>query len=101
MRNKNLELKIIEILNRYDPQKLMESGFPEDEYKIEADEIIKELPKCKSADEVQNIIYNIFVQMFEYGSKSDGSDKERVDKGAAGKKEDYKNIAREIYALKR
>ncbi len=99
MVNKTLEEDIREILKKHDIMDLIDDGASEQEYEAESAVISAKISKCESVKEAQNMIYSVFVQMFEYGSKLDENDKRRVDKGGAGKKQDYEKITKEIYAL--
>jgi hypothetical protein len=101
MINKTLEDSIGEILKKHDPMKLIEIGAPEQEYEVEAGIISDKIYKCESIEEARDMIYHVFVQNFEYGFKLDGSGKRRVDKGGAGRKQDYEKVAKEIHALLR
>lgn len=100
--NQILFKKIRRIINKYDPIKLISIGCPKDEYDPEIKLILNDLSKCKSIKEINNLVYNIFVEMFEYGGKvKNFKDKKfkKIDPGYVGKKKSYNPIAKEIYFL--
>lgn len=57
--------KIEKILYTYDPVGLGKMGAPEDEYSPEAEPIAKGLPYCKNLQDVDNLVYDIFCEMFD------------------------------------
>ncbi len=73
-----------EIMNRYDPLRLLKMGAPDDEYVPEIKRIIPRLRRITTVDQLQDIIYKTFVEMF--------------DEQMAGPKEDYRRLSEEIYA---
>ena len=58
-------------INQEDPIGLISMGTPDDEYSREVEKIIKGISKTKTVDEVGNLIYKTFVEMF--GSEIAGS----------------------------
>ena len=100
MVKENLQQRIADILNKHDPIGLIKLGCPADEYHSEAKLILERVPKCKSNDEAADTIYSIFVKMFEFDKPKERTPR-HIDKGGAGKKEDYRRIAEEIYPLLR
>ncbi len=81
-----LELRISLVINKYDPIKLLREGAPDDEYAPEAKMIAETLNEAKSESALKKKVYDIFVEMF-------GRD-------VAGKKNKYRRLAQEVYALK-
>ena len=101
------------ILRRHNPSKkpdLEEYVCLEDEkcqlwaqpYDCESDEIAKELTDSESLRDTQYLVHRIFVSYMEYTVDDLGEDakEHHTFPGAAGRPEDYKEIAEEIYALK-
>lgn len=78
-----LEERIREIVNRYDPIKLIKGGAPDDEYAPEVKMIAEAFNETKSESALKNRVYSIFVEMF-------GRD-------VAGKKNRYRRLAQEIW----
>lgn len=82
----DIRKRMQEIMNRYDPLRLLKMGAPDDEYVPEIKRIIPRLRRAATVDQLQEIIYNTFVDMF--------------DEQMAGPKEDYRKMSEEIYALR-
>jgi endonuclease IV len=76
--------KIAEILFRHDPI-LINFGHNTDEYYPEARTILPKLKNCQTVEDAQAMIHKEF--QFWFGSEE------------AGEKEEYKNIAQEIWNL--
>jgi hypothetical protein len=73
------------IINRHDPMRLISFGFPESEYYSEVDAMLAQLDIVKNEAETLSMVYDVFCKWF-------GS--------AAGKKKDYKKLAKDIYFWK-
>ncbi|MBR9706536.1 hypothetical protein GOV14_05860 [Candidatus Pacearchaeota archaeon] len=97
MTNDKLFDKIRSAINEQDPIGLLEGGAPKTEYENEAKKVMQSVCACSSVKEVQDLVYNTFVQQFEFGRKLHSKRRYHIDKGGAGKKEDYKRIAEQIY----
>lgn len=82
----SLKEKIKGIVNKYDPIKLLEIGAPDDEYNPEIKKILPALQKAISVDQLHNMVYELFVYMF--------------DKDTAGPKKNYRKLSEELYSLK-
>lgn len=67
-----------------DPIGLISMGAPKDEYDTEVKEIIARIDTCKSTTDLQELIYGIFVKMF--------------DEKIAGRRETYQNLAGRIFS---
>ena len=88
----------VEILYRHDPVRLASCGVPKNEYAGEVSKILPQLKKVNSVVEVQRIIYDVFVDSFNYGySAKDFSKRVKISDNLAGFEKDYKEIAEEIW----
>lgn len=56
---------IVTIVNEIDPMQLIAGGAPTDEYNIEIQQIINEIKKVKSEEELKKSIFKIFRKYFE------------------------------------
>ena len=56
---------VSKILHKYDPMGLASMGCPKNEYSPEASLILKQCLRIKTPSELQNLIYEIFKQMFQ------------------------------------
>lgn len=74
---------IKDIIDKNDPIGLINIGAPSDEYDSETKQISNGLDKCNSEEDVLNMVYKIF--------------KDSFDEDIAGKKDTFKNIAKQIY----
>jgi len=85
-KNKEIHLEVSAILFKYDP---MEVGvdITDDEYDIEAATILSRLHTARNAEEVIDIVHEEFQSWF--------------GKEAAGKREVYEKIGREIWEVYR
>ena len=81
----SLRNRVRDIVNKYDPITLLESGCPIDEYDPEVKKIIPLFQIVKSIDQLQDLIYEIFVSMF--------------DEKIAGPKNKYRKLSEELFAL--
>jgi hypothetical protein len=70
------------IINKSDPIGLLDMGTPKDEYESEIRQIAAGLDKCNNENDVTELVYGIFVKMF--------------DEEIAGDKGKYKQIAKII-----
>ncbi len=75
-----------EIMNRYDPLRLLRMGAPDDEYVPEIKRIIPKLRRAATVEQLQEVVYQTFVDMF--------------DQQMAGPKENYRKMSEEIYVLR-
>lgn len=71
------------IINRHDPIGLLKIGAPKDEYEPEVKTIIVQLKTEMTEKQVHDLIYQEFLRWFE-------------DESAAGKKDSYKELAKDI-----
>ena len=117
MRSKRLVRNIQEILVRYTPIEMWAqlrdtTWVPRQEiHRTEAEEIARLLSGSQDINQLQEGIYNSFVQHNEYAydwekakEQLDGGKPatlEHVAPGFAGKLEDYTTIAQEVFALAR
>lgn len=91
--------KVHNIINKLDPLNL--GDFPKDEYDNEAQEIFKKLPKCKSLDEVLNLVYDTLNEAF-YGMYSISSQKilsKKAKEVLTRDREIFREIAKKLYDL--
>ena len=87
-----------EILYRHDPVHLAACGVPRDEYASEVSKILPQLTKADSVVEAQKIIYEVFVNSFNYGYYAkDKSKRVKLSDNLAGFDKAYKAIAEEIW----
>ena len=87
-----------EILYRHDPVHLAACGAPRDEYAGEVSKILPQLTKAATVLEAQKIIYDVFVNSFNYGYFAKNFSKRvKFDDNLAGFDKDYKVIAEEIW----
>ena len=87
-----------EILYRHDPVHLASCGAPRDEYAGEVSKILPQLAKAASVLEAQKIIYDAFVDSFNYGYVAkDFSKRVKLSDNLVGFEKDYKAIADEIW----
>ncbi len=62
-----IHLKLIErLLIKHDPQGLLKMGAPKDEYSSEAEMIAVQLSDCKSAHDIKELIYAVFIIQFSF-----------------------------------
>ncbi len=88
----------VEILYLHDPVRLAACGVSKDEYAGEVSKILPQLKKVNSVVEVQRIIYDVFVNSFNYGySGKDFSNKVKLNDNLVGVEDDYCAIAEEIW----
>ena len=59
--------QVNELLYRFDPVGLRLYGVPADEYEGEAELILPRLRTCRSADEVEVVVRDVFTHMFTDG----------------------------------
>lgn len=74
---------IIKELNRVDPIGLISMGAPRDEYNPEVKEILSKINLCKSEKDLEELMYNTFVKMF--------------DERLAGSREIYRKLSSRIF----
>lgn len=86
MTKSNLKESVRYIVNKHDPIKLLDVGCLIDEYDPEVKLILTKIKLTKSLDEIHDMVYNIFVDMF--------------DKSIAGPKTKYRRLSEELYFLK-
>lgn len=82
----DLQERIQSIINKHDPLKLIKSGAPAAEYAPETERIVFRLASARSAEQLHDVVYDVFVEMF--------------DARIAGEKEKYRAMSEEIYALR-
>lgn len=82
----SLKMKVRSIINKHDPISLLECGCPVDEYDQEVNKIIPLLQVATNIDQLQNLVYEIFVDMF--------------DKEIAGLKDKYRKLSEELFSLR-
>jgi len=82
----NLLDNITKILYEHNSEiMLLNDNIPEDEYDVEALNIVLKIFECDNATEVKNIVTDTFVEYF--------------GEGAVTREQDYTNIAKEIWIL--
>lgn len=81
-----LEEEVRRIVNKHDPIGLLKIGCPSDEYDPEIRKIMPLLMKATSREEFHDVVYHIFVQMF--------------DKKTAGQRKKYGKLSKDIYELR-
>ena len=87
--NKYNILSTIELeINNWDPVKLLQMGAPQNEYDMEINMIANRIQETDDTDKIANIIYEVFIEMFEESTFSD------IDKF----KQECNNIAKTIYS---
>lgn len=82
----SLHARIRELVNKYDPIHLIDNGCPEDEYNGEVKRIIQGLKKTSNPEQLRDLLHTIFVEMF--------------DERLAGPKENYQQLAIDLFKLK-
>ncbi len=82
---KPLKKRVLDIISKHDPIRLISGGAPIDEYTPEAEVISKGLVKAKSLDEINTLVHRTFVDLF--------------DNYLAGKKESYKRLSGDLFNL--
>lgn len=82
----SLHTRIKELVNKYDPINLIDMGCPKDEYDGEVRRIIEVLKKASNPEQLRDLIYGIFVDMF--------------DNRLAVPKENYQQLAANLFKLK-
>ena len=75
-----------EIINKYDPARLIVIGAPEDEYDPEVKTIVYQLKDVRTIAEIQDLVYQEFLRWFE-------------EKSIVGEWDSYAEIAYEIHQL--
>lgn len=81
-RRDNITPIVKRIINKHDPLGFLEGGAPEDEYNIEIQGIAARLKNCKSLEDIQKLIFDVFKENFE---------------GSAGDISSYLKIAEDIF----
>lgn len=75
-----------EIINKYDPARLIVIGAPEDEYDPEVKTIVYQLKNDQTIDQIQDLVYQEFIRWFN-------------EKTIYGERESYLKMAIEIHEL--
>lgn len=70
-------------LNKIDPVGFISMGVPKDEYDPEIKEILSKIHLCKSEKDLEELMYNTFVKMF--------------DERLAGSREIYRELSSRIF----
>lgn len=78
----NSELRVREVLNKYDPAGVIYDDNNPDEYTPEINKIVSVITDNITVDELADYIHNVFVEYF--------------DEGIAGSKDKYQDIAKDI-----
>ncbi len=81
-----LRERVRDVVNKYDPIRLLRMGAPTDEYDLEIQQILPLLSTVGSASEFHDKVHDIFVRMF-------------TDK-VAGPKDHYSQLSEELYSLR-
>ena len=87
--NQPLFQEVKDIINKYDPIGLLKMSSPVNEYDPECEMIVPKLIKANNIDEVHDMVYNTFVDMFN-----------SPEDDITGPKEDYRKLSEELYSLK-
>ena len=82
-----MKQKVLEILNELDPQGLLKMGAPSDEYTIEATSIASLIKQDMSKQDILDLVYGVFKEMF-------GDE-------LAGERSSYQRIADRVYMVSR
>lgn len=78
---KRLAEKVItKHINRWDPERLIDMGAPDDEYESQIEEVVDAILDCRDEIELADVIKDVFDRYFGYRRKLDFDDCLRVAK---------------------
>ena len=65
LKYKKMSSGLKQIINSWDPYKLIEEGAPDDEFEAEISKVLVGLPKCTTSGEAAKLVSDVFSESFE------------------------------------